>query len=121
MAYEDSNSSGEHFDSTPPATDDEYESDAGATFFIASKTWTSEQKKILQSRLDDWKHCKSAKSKKLIIEGALKELGALLGVLPIDEMKLVHYNSFHLLYAYGESRVSRHGMTITAARCMMGQ
>jgi hypothetical protein len=55
-AYEDSNSSGEHFDSTPPATDDEYESDASATFFVASKTWTSEQKKILQSRLDNWKH-----------------------------------------------------------------
>jgi hypothetical protein len=44
-AYEDSNSSGEHFDSTPPATNDEYESDTGATFFVALKTWTLEQKR----------------------------------------------------------------------------
>jgi hypothetical protein len=72
MAYKGSNSGGEQFDSTPPATNDEYKSDAGETFFIALKTWTLEQKKILQSWLDDWKQCKSGKSKKPIIEGALK-------------------------------------------------
>lgn len=93
MAYCGNDSSGEQFDTSPGSDpDDEYESAVGATFFVASKTWSSEQRTILQARLDDWKQTKSSKSRNLIIQGALKELGALPGALPIDEMKLVSHN-----------------------------
>lgn len=89
MARNNDDSSGEEFSSPGSDSDDEDEGEAGVTFFPAAKTWSSEQRIILKARLEDWKTAKSSKNQNLVIQGALKELAALPGAQPIEEMKLV--------------------------------
>lgn len=71
MAHDNDDSSGEDFGTTGSDSDDEDEGNTGMTFFLAAKTWSSEQRKILKAHLEDWKVAKSSKSQNLVIQGAL--------------------------------------------------
>ena len=77
MSHSHSDDSGEDFASIPSSGDEGDESDIGTEFQALPQNWTREQKKVLMHRVDDWKASKYPKARKLVLQGAMKDLANL--------------------------------------------